>query len=81
MENDYIPFGEEWEKELMHLNKKQLISLYRKSRVENKEGQLQDLISQVIESLKNASYHVSQKVALKLIYDELKNIYQKELLK
>lgn len=30
---EYVPFGPEWEKELMKLTKKDLIDLYRKAQI------------------------------------------------
>lgn len=35
-ETEYIPFGEEWEKEMMKLSKKQLIGMYRMNLRRNK---------------------------------------------
>ena len=36
MEKDYVPYGEEWEKEMMKLPKKMIIELFRKLAMEGK---------------------------------------------
>lgn len=35
--DDYIPFGEEWEKEIMKMPKKYIIGMYRANCIRNKE--------------------------------------------
>ena len=37
MEKEYIPFGEEWEKEMSKWNKAQLIDALRKAWIKNKD--------------------------------------------
>ena len=36
-EEDYVPYGEEWEKEMMKLPKKFLINMYRESKKEHQD--------------------------------------------
>ena len=38
-DEDYIPFGKEWEKELMKLPKKFIIDMYRKVCINNQKKQ------------------------------------------
>ena len=39
-DEDYIPFGKEWEKELMKLPKRVIIDMYRKVCIKNQKNKL-----------------------------------------
>lgn len=51
MEDNYIPFGPEWEKEMMKLPKKFLIDMIRKRKPESdeKDGRIKELLQQIEE--------------------------------
>ena len=43
---EYIPFGEEWKKEMMKMSKSDLIDFLRKSLAENRRKKSMDLLSE-----------------------------------
>lgn len=63
MENtmEYVPFGTEWEKEVMKLSKKDLVELYRKSCIKNQQTNLNSVAASVHENAKEKGFYEGPK--------------------